>query len=1157
MKKGEILKLPPRPPSVFRPGQDAPRAWSVCRSFRSGGLAFLVLFGCPLLSPANPQKQYSRDLASGSLASTTSKEPEPFDQQWFVTEGMFPRHRNENESEIHLVSLPKPGAPPERLALETELAHLRKFGTPSEWFALVPTLKNADSRARVVREIQTLKKSGTVFATDGMSETACVGYLEVFRSSINRAELYAWYVKQCQRHPGLPARLGTPLLHFEVLRLRDAGHFSEALLIALDLELRVDDVSLRDLAVWLRQHPAALPEGLPPVADPKARPLMVVFVQTLVPMMAPENDSAERHQTVEFFNRLARHDEWLEAARKAKPTLYHLTLARRGKIEQAVLLHEQEKDRQSLALLGALIPSHPEIGQQVPAERCSKDSLRAILEGGIGTCHATKGGAMTLSALAEAWEAHHPGLLDVKALFNRSEIPREALSQLVNRLMKDKPVTAAKIRLGLVLAAVFRQRFKQEPVKVEELANWFHNARKMALNFWLGGEEETAWQVMFEAFQRDSDPDERADARFAELAVCMGRGEQALAALDQRQAEISSPLHGMKRARLLRALGRSEEAVKCTFEQKQPALLLGLQIETGDWEGAIHSTHDFEPRDDKRREAMKGYIAYLSGNPELIGCLTAPDSKTIAMLHCDEFEWVRFTLRSLSVAPPAYDWSLRRMAQDALLAATYEARLANSIAAREPVPIEVMECYFRPFDLLPDRRKSARLARALAALDRSQLIIPGSRTVPNEVYVKFGHKLVAAQALLHFGRGDWAFDAVRPIMAECKEWADFSKPGDWSVHATAVGYRGVLKLAQLEWPAAAVAGRIDHLAAILDQPEAIDRARGMIALAAKHRQSMEKMEVLQVFWLTLFDLAQAAVVPDDMKATVRDLIESYQPTDKDRNWLEVQWTRRDWNYGSSMPAYTKNEKIADPPKPTPGSNSDPMSPDFVMLDGIAEAKALWDKGEKQAASTLLHRVIIRLLLDDLPIREVPGGSRSVGRRSPGEYSTPHNNPLACFDVMELAPELIRPYIDICWRADWCAETFYSLEARLWWASRLHAKAGDTSTALKRYRLHLFARDSWELGQVAGLVKLEALVAAEQGNRATYLSAFRRHLQLLPYEPESGADMVAALRVKGDAEAIAETAKLIDAFWTAKLLAIPESGTYKFWWKQWQAAIGNP
>ena len=43
----------------------------------------------------------------------------------------------------------------------------------------------------------------------------------------------------------------------------------------------------------------------------------------------------------------------------------------------------------------------------------------------------------------------------------------------------------------------------------------------------------------------------------------------------------------------------------------------------------------------------------------------------------------------------------------------------------------------------------------------------------------------------------------------------------------------------------------------------------------------------------------------------------------------------------------------------------------------------------------------------------------------------------------------------------------------------------------------------------------------------------------------------------DTAGVAETAKLIDAFWTAKLLEIPEGGTYRFWWKQWQAAIGKP
>ena len=129
-----------------------------------------------------------------------------------------------------------------------------------------------------------------------------------------------------------------------------------------------------------------------------------------------------------------------------------------------------------------------------------------------------------------------------------------------------------------------------------------------------------------------------------------------------------------------------------------------------------------------------------------------------------------------------------------------------------------------------------------------------------------------------------------------------------------------------------------------------------------------------------------------------------------------------------------------------------------------------------------------------------------------------------------------------------------------WAARLHAKLGENLNAIQVFQLYLLSQISTandhvvDPRNVAEYINLEALLAAERGERPAYLSAFRKKMQIQPYAPSAGAEMVAPLRLRGDAETLAETAKLVDTFWTAKLLEIPECGTYKFWWKQWKAAI---
>ena len=887
-------------------------------------------------------------------------------------------------------------------------------------------------------------------------------------------------------------------------------------------------------------------------------------------------------------------------------------MARRDKLSDALLVHETENDENALRLLGSLIRQRPEISRRLPARKCAAATLRLILDGAISGRSLEGPSLLLLDALATDWLAIHPDLLDepgvpalslyqamrlwqsgqpaqaaallldfirpkpapdagsppvrqglasaaacvladliaespgidIKPLLPPDSVSRETLELLFKRLISGETRSLVRIRSAMTIKVLLKERFDSTGLKFFLTP---HDARALARDAWMGGDDDLAFDLLGAAFLSDPDSEEHHDAAFVAVFALLGHGGQVLDDLDAAKSSLPDSVYRAKRARLLHALGRSKEAMETITGDHHPLLRLQLAIETGEWQSAISSIIALKPDSDKQRAAMNACVAILSGESKLADSHSAAGHPVIALLQGNALR----------------DDDLAEMARDAELSSRRESLLTTALASGAPVSMRIMGEYLRFLDLLPDKQRTIRIARDLAKRDVCE--INGST---RDEGCATAHKVLAAEALLLLGRGDFAFEAMRPVMAASTQPHDFKAAKRWGgggySQPLVAGYQQACRIAEMEWPQEAPAQRIGKLAAILGQPDPLPRARGMIDLIAKHEAAgLEKTELLRALWLPLCDLAQSVGVPADLKDLARGLLDKREPNDHEHRWLQSHLNPVPWEMDSSHPPVKGKPTTTITLSPTPGAKSDPKQPDFVIIDGIVAAGKLRQRGDALAARNLVRDIMLRLLLDTNSATPEQHWkfltSSNVATRGWSFATRGFATVLQSFDYLELPLDLTFPFIDAC-TSPW---TNYADEERLLYAARVLAKAGKHAESLAYYRRFLLmtipALGSMDVGRagradIAEMQRVRGLLAAAQANREQTVDTVLHLVLIAPYQPELAGDIATALKQMGDTETLAAARSVIAGFWQTRLLEIPASATYQYWKSRWEAAF---
>jgi hypothetical protein len=753
--------------------------------------------------------------------------------------------------------------------------------------------------------------------------------------------------------------------------------------------------------------------------------------------------------------------------------------------------------------------------------------------------------------------------------------PDHYLEQLKKYLSSDD-CDANTARWVVEFARQFRERFAEDPWAEREKNQRLLTAlraRKLALACWMAGEEELAYRMMFEGWVCGPDPEDRFDPWFGEFVWASGRADRALAELDDLRPPLAADLVPLKRMHVLRAAGRGKEALDETREvwPAPPHSLMELAVEQGAWKeadrfaiGAIE--------DEKRRDVVR----------ELFRLLTLPadarwhppmKNRMLQLLFGDEFGFVQQALAQMDQSGSRAE-DLRALAQDAVVARTYEARLTQALANGEPVPLDVMQRFFRYPDLLPDRGRATQLALALAEVPRHRRI----QSDPPDGVAGDVPRWLAAEALVEMGRGHEAFKALKPVLASESGPADVKILG-YNHEELVVAWRQAMALARVAWPEASLAERVDKLAAIMGQADPAKRARDAIALAEQHGAALDESAMLDFLWLPLHELACSGSVPEEMMEAANKVLAARAGTPKGKLRLEsygriaapansIPWEALDHSPKlsvsfESMPTAQVIGEARDFGahfEALPG-RWDPTSIDFVVLDGLAGVKALLEsRKDTEAPVRLMRALILRLCLDDSLTEQ--RCSVTWHKSSPrindtsSEEVYPSELILICGATWNFPAEWLPRYAGACWRPN----TGYADSERLERASRAFERAGDHAGAALLQRLYIVRSirpDSMDVVDpkiAARAVKLDAMVAAKRGDKAAALRGMRSLLRLRPYQPQEATAVLAAYTGPDPAAFKAEAAKAADTYWSAKLIEIPESKIYASWKRTWDERL---
>lgn len=756
---------------------------------------------------------------------------------------------------------------------------------------------------------------------------------------------------------------------------------------------------------------------------------------------------------------------------------------------------------------------------------------------------------------------------------------REDHAALLEKLVAEEPPTPGTVRWIVELADTWRGRFGGNPWAAGNLSHRFTagRARELALACWLARDDELAYRVLLEGLLCAPEPNDRNDAWIAGFITASDRSAQADKDLLTMAAWMSDPQRALKRLPLLRAAGRGREALAGPWPDRAPPELLEIAVENEAWECALRATVD-AIADGPRRDLARRCIRILSRDPALLGRHVAPPNRTLQLLAGGEFDLVQQALHALH-REPVHDRDLRAMAMDAVLAASYEARLTQALAAGEAVPLEVMQEYFRETDLLPDRARATRLAETLAAAPRCRRIYGGSTGAAEDVVARDGHRWVAAEALVRLGRGDLSFAVLRPVLEHAPTINDPPVQGYFMQPLAAAWHQGI-ELAAVAWPQATVAERMDRLATLTGKT-APARAAAMIRLARKHGTAMDKQQLLRWLWLPMCDLAHGQGVPDKLAGAARKLLESRAPDAADLRMLASFAAPPrvvDVGIARAQAGVGEWELIFDPPlatapaaAPRPAGDGpvpqslagrwDPRSADFTVLDGLAAVRILLESRRRELADRTMQDLMERLCLDPSLLEqevEITWRNRQAGFSSRRAVRVPELV-LVCHEAWGFPAEWLTRNAWVCAHG----VTGYADTERLLAAARAYEQAGMIEAAASVQRLYLFRTLSpgadnprVEPSVVASCVRLDALAAARRGDRDAVLRGLRHYLQLMPYHPEAAGEVLAAW-AGGEAEVLRKSlAGAVRTYWSAKLLEVPGSRTYQLWRDRWLACAGG-
>ncbi len=205
--------------------------------------------------------------------------------------------------------------------------------------------------------------------------------------------------------------------------------------------------------------------------------------------------------------------------------------------------------------------------------------------------------------------------VDIKKLFPDNPKNRQALETIFGHLREGKSNRPSNIRPATELAILLRQRFGIKNLLPIIDA---HAALGHACQAWMAGEDPSAAVFLFHAYVYDPDPEERYDSGIASALTLLGQSAAALDRLDAAKASLPEPVFRSKRARLLRELGRTAEAMKTISPGHHPELNLRLAMEFGDWDAAIRAATNLNPNDPLEHGAIHAGIAEFSEKPRIL-----------------------------------------------------------------------------------------------------------------------------------------------------------------------------------------------------------------------------------------------------------------------------------------------------------------------------------------------------------------------------------------------------------------------------------------------------------------------------------------------------------------------------------------------------------
>jgi hypothetical protein len=389
-------------------------------------------------------------------------------------------------------------------------------------------------------------------------------------------------------------------------------------------------------------------------------------------------------------------------------------------------------------------------------------------------------------------------------------------------------------------------------------------------------------------------------------------------------------------------------------------------------------------------------------------------------------------------------------------------------------------------------------------------------------------------------------------------WQKSARGGDSLAVVNALAV--FLRLAEQEWPDRDPQGRLEELSGPFSAVGAEERAAVFIALIEKHAALLSTGELLDALFLPLVDVARSNEVPEDLAKAVRSLLEARELTAANRQVLERLLKGYRWQAHTAYPPPSGSAKIKYSSKPPKGKNSNPRATDFRIIDGVARVAEL-AKTDRPSAEKLLREIMIRVLLDDRLKSETDWRiQRIVGR---GRYSSSFDTRgaetvLVAVDAFDVPREIAAVVADHASTP----RTGYSDADRDWRAGKHLAAAGRHREAVDHFRRFLIVNSesgtddhTGELREV--LIRMHrsvGLAAVASNEWEVAVESLRRLVIFAPFEPGHAKALLEEIGEQADAITRASAREVVNRFWRARLVEMPESGTYRYWESQWNERL---